>query len=381
MCYSNRIHAYHLGCLVWKEDVGSQPKNEGNPRLGHLGHVAVRRGNDTLVIVGGFHGTVSSDVVAVKLSNRIIDSEALSKTNSSSISNLHSYCSNLTISECKEDPECVFCDVPEAGIRECLYYLHRSACPSPAPLMACDRICSGAFTSCTSCVSAKVWWPEDAPQQCGWCALDQKCYPVSNVNDQCGKSQLPGNSSLLMANEQCQKEDVPPGLIQSCSMVLPLPKSLSDANFKQLERVTRLNNGEVSASGDVTDTCEWKEWTLCKAEGFIRPLPFPKSAVLPQFYSMQLSVNQVWRGEVRLGINETTMNSQVVQAASSDVFSSVLPIVSDNTEHRYYIAIYGAVACERDRPGSGSMKVMWNGDLQSFNGTHVRCLFSIKFLS
>jgi hypothetical protein len=378
MCYSNQIHAYHLGCLVWNEEIGSIPNDKGNPRLGHLGHVAVKRGNNTLVIVGGFHGTVSNDVVAVKLSNRIIDSKALLQRNSVTISSSHSYCSNLTIFECKRDPECVVCDVPDTSTRVCIYYLHRYACPSPLPLQPCNGICSGSFTSCTSCINAPVWWPQDDPQQCGWCALNQECYPMSDINGQCGKSHLLGqmsNSSLLMTNTQCQKEDIPPGLIQSCAMAPSRPESLADGDYTYPQRVTTLNDGKVSIRGDhVIDKCDYNEWVLCKAEGFIQPLPFPDSIIIPKFYSMQLLVSKLFYGLVNLGINATTMDSEVVKATKgglNDIFSSKLPFVSDDTDHWYYIAIYGAVNCNNGDAASGSMEVMWNGDLQSSNGTHV----------
>lgn len=386
MCYSNGTYAYHLGCLVWRDDLRSLPADVGNPvHFGHLGHVAVKRGNNMLVIVGGFRGTLSGDVIAVRLSSAIVDLTAVSNRSNTSSTHTSSHCSNLTKKECQEDPECVLCEVSGDGLSQCLHYLQRSACASPTSVMACSQICSAAHRSCAGCLSMNAWWPEDAPQWCDWCVIDQKCYPASLSHDQCRASLSLasshqywfGNTSLLSSVDQCQKDDVPPGLTTSCFLTTSRPPtSLGDADFEQLDRVSRTETAEVVFSEPLTLQKESNEWTICRAEGFIRPVPFQSSS-LPPFYTMQLSAYAVDQGQVRLRVKVTTRDNQIVQnitgaATKPTVFSSMLPVASNHIFPHYYIAIYGAYEMYNVK-AAGRVTVKWNGYSQSFNGTHVRC--------
>ena len=348
-------------------------------QFGHLGHLSVKRGNNLLVIVGGFRGTVSGQVIGAKLSISVADTVAKNRDAKSN------HCLNLTEAKCQEDPECVYCRTNDEH-SACLHYLHRSLCTSSVFL--CNETCLGALTMCTSCLSFDAWWPEDAPQTCGWCIYDQKCYPESQLQRSCtpllpSRNHLKRNSSFLMSLDQCQKEDVPPGLTLSCFMAgdggrKQFVSMLGNADFDDLDSVSLIKSARILFAKKLTSHTEEKEFTVCRAEGFIRPIPFD-SMRLPSSYTMQLHVTRVNEGEVWLQANKAIQENTTVErisgtakSSASKVFSSKLPVISEYGGELYYIAVYGARQyIHSDSALSGRVEISWNGAATLFNGTHV----------
>ena len=69
-CYDQRLFFFHLGCHTWvsRRILEHSPQNREYPKSqGLFGHASSIRKNNILVISGGFHGTVSSDVLAYTL--------------------------------------------------------------------------------------------------------------------------------------------------------------------------------------------------------------------------------------------------------------------------------------------------------------------------
>jgi multipile epidermal growth factor-like domains protein 8 len=74
-CYDNQMYFYHLDCHSWinQEALGGQrglyPK-----RQGVFAHAAVLRGDNTLLLVGGYHGIVNNDLLAFSLPDMMVPS-------------------------------------------------------------------------------------------------------------------------------------------------------------------------------------------------------------------------------------------------------------------------------------------------------------------
>lgn len=86
ICYDNQMYLYHLRCHTWvnTDVMGMNPRQPYPKRQGIFAHAAAVRNDNTLLIVGGYHGNVNADLLAytmppmlqVRRSNGIFDPEA-----------------------------------------------------------------------------------------------------------------------------------------------------------------------------------------------------------------------------------------------------------------------------------------------------------------
>lgn len=69
ICYDNQMYLYHLGCHIWiNQDVlGTNPNSRYPKNQGVFAHAATIRNDNTLLIVGGYHGNVNADLLAYTL--------------------------------------------------------------------------------------------------------------------------------------------------------------------------------------------------------------------------------------------------------------------------------------------------------------------------
>ena len=69
ICYDNQMYLYHLGCHTWiNQDVLGMNENSKYPKQqGVFAHAATVRNDNTLLIVGGYHGNVNADLLAYTL--------------------------------------------------------------------------------------------------------------------------------------------------------------------------------------------------------------------------------------------------------------------------------------------------------------------------
>lgn len=69
ICYDNQMYLYHLGCHTWvnPDALGVNPKSRYPKNQGVFAHAAAIRNNNTLLIVGGYHGNVNADLLAYTL--------------------------------------------------------------------------------------------------------------------------------------------------------------------------------------------------------------------------------------------------------------------------------------------------------------------------
>lgn len=66
-CHDDRLYFFHLGCNVWVSErvLEHAPHGRRYPKnYGLFGHSASVRKKNTLLISGGYHGSVNSDVLA-----------------------------------------------------------------------------------------------------------------------------------------------------------------------------------------------------------------------------------------------------------------------------------------------------------------------------
>lgn len=69
ICYDNQMYLYHLGCHTWvNQDVlGVNPTSRYPKAQGVFAHAATIRNDNTLLIIGGYHGNVNADLLAYTL--------------------------------------------------------------------------------------------------------------------------------------------------------------------------------------------------------------------------------------------------------------------------------------------------------------------------
>lgn len=85
ICYDNQMYLYHLRCHTWinSDVLGMNPQQRYPKKQGVFAHAAAVRNDNTLLIVGGYHGNVNADLLAytlppmlqVKKSDHVFDPE------------------------------------------------------------------------------------------------------------------------------------------------------------------------------------------------------------------------------------------------------------------------------------------------------------------
>ena len=80
-CYDHNLYLYHLKCHTWQTRTFLTPLTDKSQGLldarGVYGHGAFLLDGRTLVVVGGFHGTVSNGVLAYNLPTAFVPDESV----------------------------------------------------------------------------------------------------------------------------------------------------------------------------------------------------------------------------------------------------------------------------------------------------------------
>ncbi|XP_068203463.1 multiple epidermal growth factor-like domains protein 8 [Palaemon carinicauda] len=211
-CYDDQVYIYHLGCHVWMSHQLTSPSvSFPHPKIqGVYGHSVFLRGGNTMVVVGGFHGTVNGHVLAYVLpsslvtpSNQEFDTdEACRKHNTQA-----SCVSNLECGWCPTDMSC--------------YDRTRSAnCTNNLQTTHCPGLCA-SLHSCQSCaVHGRM--ARNGP--CVWCVETAKCHDKEEGNGVQGRCGSPDDNLSgqvgwwgphghdLDTPEDCQLKDLRPGI-------------------------------------------------------------------------------------------------------------------------------------------------------------------------
>lgn len=208
ICYDNQMYLYHLGCHVWinTEALGanrsSYPKKQGI-----FAHTAVLRGDNTLLVIGGYHGNINNDFLAFTLHQMMIPS-----INSSDNEKCMAY---KTSQECISNPECGYCSSDNS-----CYGRTTSNCFTNLQTTRCPSICQ-SLKDCRSCllhgsILSKTKLPVS---ECTWCVQNAKCHQKNDYG--CGESDVVekigfqwwGRRGVEIEDKsQCLSLDKPPGL-------------------------------------------------------------------------------------------------------------------------------------------------------------------------
>lgn len=76
ICYDNQMYLYHLRCHSWiNQEIFGSNRQQYPKKQGAFAHTTVLRGDNTLLIAGGYHGIVNNDFLAFTLPNSMIPSK------------------------------------------------------------------------------------------------------------------------------------------------------------------------------------------------------------------------------------------------------------------------------------------------------------------
>lgn len=75
ICYDNQMYLYHLNCHSWinQEALGGE-RMQYPKRQGVFAHAAILRRDNTLLVIGGYHGIVNNDFLAFTLPDMMVPS-------------------------------------------------------------------------------------------------------------------------------------------------------------------------------------------------------------------------------------------------------------------------------------------------------------------
>lgn len=138
ICYDNQMYLYHLECHIWvNQDAFGANENSRYPKQqGVFAHAAAIRNDNTLLIVGGYHGNVNNDLLAYTLPKMLIASQ-----DSEGICSKHA-----SVETCIANPECGWCSADNVcygrNIANCTTNLQTTRCPG---------ICS-SLSDCHACL-------------------------------------------------------------------------------------------------------------------------------------------------------------------------------------------------------------------------------------
>lgn len=245
ICYDNQMYLYHLGCHAWinQEALGANRSNYPK-KQGVFAHSAVLRGDNTLLIIGGYHGSVNNDFLAFTLPDMMIPSKNLTESEK---------CTEYKLStECIANPQCGWCSSDAS-----CYGRTMSNCYTNLQTTKCSGICS-ALRDCQSClvhgsVESKTEAVNKLPiGKCTWCVQNTKCHR-KNDYEPCGESdsvekisyQWWGRGGVEIEDKhQCAKLDKPPGLVYL--------KYFHPFDWKMPDFVSLVNSTLVDFSGTIS---------------------------------------------------------------------------------------------------------------------------------
>lgn len=335
ICYDNQMYLYHLGCHTWiNQDVlGVNSKSQYPKNQGVFGHAAAVRRENTLLIVGGYHGNVNADLLAYTLP------PMLRATNKNGEFDPELSCSKHTsVSECLSDPDCGWCSADNA----CYGRTVGANCTTNLQATRCPGICP-ALGDCHSCL---IHGSESNPSrvhsvadklglnQCQWCVQNARCHHKDDNYGICGAGDdTPSQETGWWGNvgfeirspEQCTRLDRRPGLT--------FLKYLSPVDWSAPDEVSIINATMVDFQTPITSTRTEQEIhgdIVARMLGFIRPpnkwIQSNEKWHMCASYSktvLQLSKNADF-GELKTVANLTTASKHCVPVNWVDVLDKTV---------------------------------------------------------
>lgn len=271
ICYDNQMYLYHLRCGNWinLEALGANRTNYPK-KQGVFAHSAHLRGDNALLILGGYHGTASNDFLAFTLHEMMIAS------NKSEAEKCTSY---ATSNECIANPQCGYC----SSDNNCYGRAAMSNCFTNLQVNRCPGLCS-SFKDCQSCLIhgsfRKDFLDTTLPvSECSWCVQNSVCHQ-KNDYEPCGESENSEKINYqwwgrkgreINDKSQCSALDRPPGL-HFLKYYFPFDFSWPDA-------LSIVNSTIVDFSGSVLEPTQNGE-VIAKLSGFLRLSQDTKKEIL-----------------------------------------------------------------------------------------------------
>ncbi|XP_066249619.1 multiple epidermal growth factor-like domains protein 8 isoform X2 [Euwallacea similis] len=247
ICYDNQMYLYHLGCHTWvnTDILGNNNDSRYPKQQGVFAHASSVRNSNTLILVGGYHGNVNSDLLAwtAPLALRGIPPKACT---------LHQ-----SFGECAADPECGWCSADD----RCYGRTVGANCTTNLQTARCPGVCP-ALQDCHSCLihghlhgGEEEVVPFSASYrlglgECAWCVQNARCHTRDDPHGTCG-SQVDSPSQTLgwwgsQGQEikkplDCANLDRRPGLTYI--------KYNHPPNYTQPDSVTTLNATTIDYNG------------------------------------------------------------------------------------------------------------------------------------
>eukprot|EP00794_Sanderia_malayensis_P010746 gene10746-11897_t len=225
VCHSNKLLYYNIKCNAWVYETTLVQKSPASslskpPSQGRYAHVGVMRGSQTMLVVGGYSGTMHGDVLAYRLPRTV------AFVNQSGIIEAGHHCGLYDEKyACYNDPACGWC----FDDLKCHSLLNAHNCPLNFDSRHCTSHCT-AYPSCSAC----TLFGNASVQRCSWCVQDSKCYSSLSPGGRCAadKAKLQkgwwgSQSRLLSTDGQCMTDDIPPG-IMSIEYTEPMARDFPD---------------------------------------------------------------------------------------------------------------------------------------------------------
>ncbi|KAF5283548.1 hypothetical protein FQR65_LT13840 [Abscondita terminalis] len=276
ICYDNQMYLYHLGCHTWvnPEILGKANDSRYPKQQGVFAHAATIRHDNTLLLVGGYHGNVNGDLLAYTVPPMIA---AHQKDNYDPEIACHRH---RNYAECSADPECGWCSADEMCYgrtigANCTTNLQTTRCPGVCPALGDCHSClihgpSQQFLKPLVSAAYKLGLAE-----CTWCVQNARCHHKDDNYGICGlwedsPSQVPGwwgsKGIEVVEPQKCRELDRRPGLT--------FLKYYYPVNFTQPDHVGIINATTVDFNSPSswlrTDPSAGGEM-VARLLGFLRP--------------------------------------------------------------------------------------------------------------
>ena len=196
-CYENSIFFFNLNCYSWQSvEKEHNPPRYNYPRhQGMFGHTAVVRKRSQLILAGGYHGSVTGDVLGYTVPSTL----------ASLSTPCHLYGKQTA---CTANPGCGWC----GRTGQCFGRREGERCEGGSLLTSsCPGLCS-SLTSCLSCSA-------QARAGCGWCVSRGECQQRLEASQDCPELSSQHSwwdpVSSITSPAHCALHDFRPGLTVS----------------------------------------------------------------------------------------------------------------------------------------------------------------------
>ncbi|XP_045596655.2 multiple epidermal growth factor-like domains protein 8 [Procambarus clarkii] len=365
-CYDNKLYLYHLGCHVWMSHqltptghAGMYPKMQGV-----YGHSVFLRGGNTMVIVGGFHGTVNSHVLAYVLPSTLVSPDGRDFDTDEACRRHNSQASCVSNLECGWCPSDLSCYERSRGAN-CTNNLQTSQCP-------------GVCASLHSCQSCAIHGRYTRGGPCAWCVQTAKCHERDEPSGGLGRCGSPDDNPLnlegwwgphgndLITPEECQQLDLRPGITviryrHPIDLAKPDHVAIVNTTIQELRDTQEFRGARDLHTGGST---------MAHLIGFIHPLgvrPVKGDKNLMVFVQASHVNASLW-----VSLNDTKENLELVASIDAKKVTTKAAqrpnegaIFTDLSRGRRYLTKLQVSQPVQHSPHIGVVSIVWNAHAHS----------------